>query len=124
MALTVTEKLVLSDGKQDLVLPQKEVSGLEFVCLEKWNRQLVKMVTGKALDLGFGCFCWLLAGVCLHAAWQTGLQRDLLGFQRELHSSSSSSKARPLEQLFGSSLRYHDTRQGQWQNSVTWSKRW
>ena len=51
MALTVTEKLVLSDGKQDLVLPQKEVSGLEFVCLEKWNRQLVKMVTGKALDL-------------------------------------------------------------------------
>ena len=67
---------------------------------------------------GFGCFCWLLAGVCLHAAWQTGLQRDLLGFQRELHSSSSSSQARPLEQLFGSSLRYHDTRQGQWQNSV------
>ena len=33
------------------MLPQKEVSGLEFVCLEKWNRQLVKMVTGKALDL-------------------------------------------------------------------------
>ncbi|CAE7783343.1 unnamed protein product [Symbiodinium sp. CCMP2592] len=42
---------VISDGKQDLVLPQKEVSGLEFVCLEKWNRQLVKVLTGKALDL-------------------------------------------------------------------------
>ncbi|CAE7228423.1 unnamed protein product [Symbiodinium sp. CCMP2592] len=51
MALTVKMQRVISDGKQDLVLPQKEVSGLEFVCLEKWNRQLVKMLTGKALDL-------------------------------------------------------------------------
>ncbi|CAE7386209.1 unnamed protein product [Symbiodinium sp. CCMP2592] len=54
MSLTVEKKLVISSGSTTCVPLQKEVDGLAFVCLEKWNRSLVKVFTGSALDLRQG----------------------------------------------------------------------
>lgn len=54
MSLSVEKKMVITAGSTICVPQQKEVDGLTFVCLEKWNRSLVKVLTGSALDLRQG----------------------------------------------------------------------
>ena len=65
---------------------------------------------------------WLW-GLCLLASWQTQLQREMLGFQKEMFSSQASVVPQPgLRKC--RKLRAPNTRQETWQNSVTWSRRW
>ena len=52
--LSVEQKMVIYCNKTFVVPEQKTVDNRCFMCLQKWNRSLVKMLTGQALDLRAG----------------------------------------------------------------------
>lgn len=49
--LKVEQKFVVSWGKVQLVPTQKLVDGIPYLCLSKWDRSSVRLLSGKALDL-------------------------------------------------------------------------
>ena len=49
--LKVEQKFVVSWGKVQLVPTQKLVDGIPYMCLSKWDRSSVRLLSGKALDL-------------------------------------------------------------------------
>ena len=52
MSVTVVKQMVVQWGIKETWVPhQKDVDGVTYICLEKWNRQLVKFMYGRALDL-------------------------------------------------------------------------
>ena len=51
MELTVEQKLVLYVNGKHCIPEQKYVDGETFMHLKKWDRALVKTMTGKSLDL-------------------------------------------------------------------------
>ena len=52
--LSVEQKMVIYCDKTFVVPEQKTVDNRCFMCLQKWNRSLVKVLTGQALDLRAG----------------------------------------------------------------------
>ena len=54
MSMSIEEKLVITWGKEQMVPRQKIVADIKFICLDKWNRSLIKLLTGRALDMREG----------------------------------------------------------------------
>ena len=55
MAISVEKKMVIHCSSLGYIVPkQKLVDGKCWICLEKWNRSLVKLLCGKALDYRSG----------------------------------------------------------------------
>ena len=54
MSMNIEEKLVISWGKEQMVPKQKCVDDVKYICLDKWNRALIRLLTGRALDLREG----------------------------------------------------------------------
>ena len=52
--MNIEEKLVITWGKEQMVPKQKIVDDIKFICLDKWNRSLIKLLTGRALDMREG----------------------------------------------------------------------
>ena len=54
MSISMEEKLVIFLGKEQIVPKQKCVDDVKYMCLDKWNRALIRLLTGRALDMREG----------------------------------------------------------------------
>ena len=54
MSISIEEKLVIFSGKEHIVPKQKWVDDVKHMCLDKWNRALIRLLTGRALDMREG----------------------------------------------------------------------
>ena len=54
MSISIEEKLVIFLGKEQIVPKQKSVDDVKYMCLDKWNRALIRLLTGRALDMREG----------------------------------------------------------------------